>query len=297
MKKPIFLPTILFASFIMFSFFSHAMEVKAVKGEKVLIYLDEAEEVKEGTILKVKSPSGKTVGYVKVKKVRSTKALAQIIKGRAKKGAMLEVHSSNKKRKKRFSSGHKRHALAFMGGVNYALINQDGGDAQDDVNTSGLGFRFTGAYDLKITKNWKIRAGIGYEVHKAAWSGEDKDKIDVRTLCDDQEGTNSDDENVCATEISYIRADALIRYVFGGRLAPWLGAGFSFYSPMGDPVSDIIQTDDLSSAISYDLAFGFDYKISSKLFIPMSFKFNYFAPGESVSVMTVGGQIGLGLRF
>ena len=92
---------ILFICALLFSVPTMAAKVTKVRGKKVVIKLTAKEKgsVSKGDTLKI-TRKGKTKGYVKVKKVKGSKVLAIVKKGKIKKGYRAKL--KKKKRRKSY---------------------------------------------------------------------------------------------------------------------------------------------------------------------------------------------------
>ncbi len=166
--------------------------------------------------------NGKRSALIKIAKVKGTKALGKIVKGRAEAGFNLEAEPATA------SSGRKRSgtksSAATEGSPNRAYWGGMVGYGRDsmDVNVNDS---ITNAFREKASlsgSGFSAKGLFDYEVFPQAWfrftTGLEMFKVSGPAKC------GSGNSQTCDTNINYLTLDFMARYVFGsGMIRPWGG--------------------------------------------------------------------------
>ena len=273
-----------------FSQNSWAGRVVKKKGKKVYIMLsaDEASDFKKGDRLYLTTKSGKKRALVIIRKKRGKKVIAQLKKGKAKKGYLTKFKSAGKKKaplednvgyedaeqvaqEEEIESSRPELLFGLMTG--YGIANQKVTENAGSFDTSGSSIAVKGLLDYSLFEDLGVRARLGIE------------KFSVS-------GANPSNQDV-TTDITYLSIDMLLRYfiVNSDSFGFFLNAGMGIYSPMSkesgaldpasiSPTSLLMFGAGVSSPLGgMDLFLGGDY--------------NYYPPSETVETNVITAKLGL----
>ncbi len=294
---------------ILFSNISHAMKIKIIKANKILIDL-ENEQIKIGDIVM----NASSTATAEILQARPGQAVAliksgefqvnQILKVTPKATIQNPVTNSNsaiktvqvKKRKDQDSDIIYRHDLVkiavlakFMS--NTIATKQSDNTAQpltniETVKMTGFNPGLFVSLDYPGLKWITLRGTLGFEVLSVAGQAQ-------FNSCNNKTSTD------CNAQINYFSGAALARYDFyKGQQTYWAAAGGALKFPMSKS-STSLREDDISLANSLILSFGLDYSINNKYFIPVSFEYHYsLNTSDTVpEISQMALQAGYGMQF
>ena len=264
--------------FFNFSNLSWSAEVRAVKGKKILINLQE-DNFKVGDVLRIENPDGKYVGLAKITRVKGTVAEA-ITKGKAEKGYKLKLRPPKAKVAKSSSSqsGESKTRYGFAVGYNTAKADIDL-PSGTKVALSGSGFSVKGLMDFDLLAWLKIRGLAGLEQFNVGGKND---------LTAQPQGCGGE----CTAEINYLSADVWGRVPFGsGNFQPWVGIGFDILFPLSKK-STALDEDSITNTSIIAIGGGFDWKLKSGKYFPIQIEYNLYPSTDEVSANTLALRVG-----
>lgn len=289
-QRPSRLITLIFLSLMFIGQPSWAGRVVKVKGKKVYIKLSsqEAENVMKGDKLYVTTKSGKKKGLVIIRKMKGKKVIAQLKKGKARKGMKTKLRKTKKKKKMEEvgyedasevaqtetepSSGRPDMQYGFMGGFGSATQEVEG-----IANMSGSTMSFKGIFDYSLFDDLGVRARAGMEMFSVT-------------------GTNGATEY--KTDLNYLTIDLLVRYYIlnSSSFGLFANAGMGIYTPLssdlGPAGAQAIKEDSISTTSLLIFGFGVSLPMGSwEIFAGADYF--YYPPSDNVTTSAFGGKLGL----
>ena len=281
----------LLLSIFLFAQPSWAGRVVKVKGKKVYIKLDEAEaeSVQQGDQLYLTTPQGKKRALVIVRKMKGTKVLAQLKKGKAQKGFGTLAKSGGSAPKKapqddvgyedaatmaqrEEDSGGRPDLLFGLLGA-YGSASQDVTSSTTTFNTTGSSIAVKGLLDYSLFDDLGVRARVGLEMFNV--SGSDNTLANV------------------STEITYLSIDMMLRYFIynSSSFGVFLNAGMGIYSPMSK-TSGALDPESISTTSILIFGGGLSLPMGGwELFAGLDYF--YFPPSEDVKTSVISGKFGI----
>lgn len=247
---------------------SYAQIVKTVKGASVIV--DDYSGA-TGEQFYLLDQNNKRRAIIEISRVKGTRALGKVLKGRAAVGFTLTPRTGTSARSRsRGTKGNSR-----IGGLlGYSLDSQTvprTGASTLDMNGSGLSFK--GLYDYNgIIPDVGVRFLGGIEQFKV-YSGSFE------------------------TEITYLTLDALGRYFISqDSFAFWLGGGLGLAIPMSKS-SDALDSESIATATLLYLALGADIEVNKEFSIPVQLDYAFFLPATDVKTSALGIRAGVSFKF
>ncbi len=288
---------IFFCISLLLSFeFSLAASVTQVKGSKVLISI-EGIEAASGTEVYVLDNSNKKIGLLAIRQVKGSKAIADLLKGRAVDGAALIVKSpSATKSSGSASSSPSSSDKGFLkkgknvGGVlvglamnSLALTIQNVAGIKEDAVLKDMSFNLKAFYDYDFMPELTIRGAAGLETFSAKGSTK-------AALCDN--GTN------CGVSFNYLAFEGSAHYNFlTGKTKAWVGLGYSFLVQMSKASNIPNLSSDSSTNQEILISAGADFWMNAKSFIPVVVEYGTFPGSANVVASSIYVRSGYGLTF
>lgn len=292
---------IIFFSFLMaFPYLAFAQVVKQVKGNQALVEFPS--DVTEGEEYFALNPQGKRVGLLVLKKVKGTKAIANIAKGKAQAGYSLVSRASLTSASPSTQSASedsdetasetsdfsmKKNAwggLLALWQNSMSAVEKDSLNVQETANMTGTSFGVGGFYDYSFTPNLQIR-GIGsYDMYNVAST------IAIN-------GCDSKTSKDCNVKIGYLSFFGNLKYNFTlskTRFFVIAGTGFLYAVSKS---STALKASDISLTQVFTGGLGLDYKLNNKSFIPISIEYGLFPPSEDVKASSIILRVGFGLEL
>lgn len=256
-----------FVSLMLVSELAFALQAIVVKGNRVLLSLEQVETNYITTNSLVVSTDKSA--QVRIIQVRGSRAIGQVVKGAAKPNMIFRsLSGEHKKDETRYG---------FFGGVslNTMTITLS---STNSLKLSGTGFNFLGFADYILFSGFTLRGLVGYESFKAAVAS---------TTC--PSGT-------CAVELNYLTASGIAQYDVasyssGSRL--WLGLGYGVLFA-ASASSEIINTDKMKTNQIPIFGAGFDYRLPSGNYFPMQLDYFLYPDGD---IKTQQINIRFGYKF
>lgn len=270
---------------VLVSSVAYGGQVVDVKAQKVLLDISDQPEVKEGQKLFLINIEGKKKAVVEIKKIKSGKAVADLIKGQAEAGMTTAEVKSSKKEKDIASSFKKllsaQGSLGVLTGINSNTVKVKLSPSEN-VNLSGPSFSLKAFFQQKVDGNISVRLGAGYESLVA----------EGRLASASCLGSSN-----CHINVSYLGFDAMIQYYLGkGEWKPWVGGGLGFLIAV-DKSSNTLNESKISTNQSILFASGVDYHLGPKNFIPIEVVYGIFPANTTVSASQFMIRAGYAKRF
>lgn len=261
-----------------------AARVAKVQGKKVLITL-EGENYQSGQTLYAVNSAGKRTGLIRIQSVKGSRALGQILKGRAVAGSTLAERGTPAKKQSTEEtpddglmesgrSGQKGYGV-LLGFATQSMSLKVGGA---DTNLKGTAFSVKGYYDYDLNSSLKLRLAAGLEPFSV--------KGTTVASCS---GSTS-----CTAEYTYLGFEGFGQYnITKGPTRWWAGVGYSFLVAASKKVNIAeIQSSGSSNQIML-IGFGADFKMG-KATIPFSLEYGMFPGSTNVKASSIFIRSGYG---
>lgn len=280
---------------LLFSVSAFSAQISKVKGRSVLIDT-QGEDVVVGDIFFVVDLSGNKKAILKIMKVRGNKAIGKIGKGSPQVGMSLERKGAGRNTQpmqadveplESYStsseydsptSGRRWGGLLGLGMDSLSADEKDAAGAKtgSTISTSGMSFSLMGLYDHKVLNKLWFRGLFGAEGFKTS-------------------GTSSTGER--SVDLIYLGADAIARYLFSeGNIQPWVGGGFSLLFPLSKS-SNLLDASSITNTYALLFSGGLDWKLSPRLFVPISLEYGMLPKSESVEASWIQFRAGISIPF
>lgn len=274
-----------------------AASVANVKGQKVLIALD-GDTASEGEEFFLINPeTNKKTAIIRIQKVKGSKALAEVIKGRASQGYTLqakaptkmsadvplpsEENSPNSSNSSSSNSGYLRTLKDSYGITgSYIMSSMTADVSYTDVlgthrtsaSMNGSGFGIGGYYDYVFNTNLAGRAFAGIEQYNVSGTAPE-------AAC---KGSTA-----CDAKINYLSLYGLLKwYVFDGPYRTWVGGGAGYLLALSKS-SSALNESQISTNQVFTLAIGCDIQRNRKNYIPLSLEYNLFPSSSTVKASMI----------
>lgn len=290
--------------FTLASVFTSAGTVTQVKNNKVMLEFD-GETVNVGDQFFILNSDGKKVAIVEITAAKNKKALANVLKGKAVVDGSTQAKDSSGSGgggssggSSSATSGSSKFIRNDMTQIAFHLkmmMNSISAKQQDStlpfpnketVGMQGTNFGFGASVDYKLMSWLKFHGLLSYEMLDVAGTAK-------FNSCDGKSSTN------CNASISYFGFEGLARYdITKSTFNLWTGVGASTKFPLSKK-STAINTDALKQSDSVVFAFGSDYHLNNKSFIPATFEYHY-SLNTSEEVPTIDHMsfmVGYGFKF
>lgn len=282
-----------------FSVSTHAIQILKIKENKILIDL-ESETASTDQFLYILNQAGKKIGLAKIIQIKGERAIAVVTKGTARdynSAALLEMEinddseSGKPKKAKTEPTIYRPNAWKLSSVASWSISNMktrrsDGTlptPNQEDVMLTGSGFGVTGVLDFPF-KKIVLRGTLGYEPYVGSGTAQ-------YLSCSSLTST------ACNVNIQYLSAGGYIRYNLTNPANQfWVGVGATGKFPLGKS-SSALRTDDIQSTMTYAIAGGMDYYLSTSRFIPFSVDYQIFLSSDTVSANLIILRGGYGWVF
>lgn len=249
--------------------------IKKVRGRKVSISL-EGESANRGDIFSAYDDRGKKRGYVRIMKVKGSRAIGVVTRGKARQGWTLRPRGKSsarrgarRSRKGRNYSPPKKKASysgGILAGIDQASLTVTLNDGTSQVPLSGSSSGFGVLLDIPMSETLSIRAMAG------------QTKFDATGETENQECS----DNLCILSISYLSASVLLRYhLTSGNFGVWFGGGGALLNP-GSAESNAIDVETIKLSSAIVVGGGIDYWINNTMYIPLQATYNMLPSSDTV---------------
>ncbi len=291
---------------LQFPFTAHAATVNQLKGSKVLID-NGTDDVEVGQEFYVVGSNKKNTGSIlKITSVRGDKSVAMIVRGSASAGQSLKLKPLTKTKEKQpkpedesdsitdappaavYRYHSKKIALLLNAMSNTMTAKESDGippnPSIEDVTMTGSSVGLTATLDYPYNSWFEFRGTAGYEPFTVAGTA----KIN---------GCSNTTSKDCNASIGYLVGGGYARMNFyKNRFLIWAGLGMNGRFPISK-TSTAIKTADLKLTSSYAVAFGTDYFLDFKTFIPVSLEQQFLQSSSTVSGSLLSIRVGYGLAY
>lgn len=270
--------------------------VSAVKGQKVLINLD-GDSTEEGDEFYLLNPANKKrTAIIRIKQVKGSKALAEVLKGRAEQGYSLQAKAASKMsadvppategdeapvspRNDMTFLRVVKDSYGIMGGYIMNSMNADvsykdgfGINHKTSTSMSGSGFGVGGFYDYAFNSDLVGRGYAGIEQFNVSGNA-------AEAGC---AGSTS-----CDAKINYLSLYGLLKwYPIQGKYRGWLGGGMGYLLALSKS-SSALNESQISTNQVFTFAVGSDIQMSRKNYVPVSIEYNLFPSSDTVKASMI----------
>ncbi|MBE8221562.1 MAG: hypothetical protein HAW60_02415 [Bdellovibrionales bacterium] len=296
---------------IFFTYNAFAYKVIKVKNKKVLITFSADESIQVKDTFYVISNRGKKKAIISVTKVRGGKAIATILKGRAKEGWSLRVRkrrAAKKTRKKNsYGSTNRRSSNS------YANTSSSSGSKK---LFNHLSFLWGTSLNNLTTKNSKVAHSgtsfFNFETSTTFFLPK-KPMFGLRILSNSENftlETRCPSLGICKAEIVYLGGGALavIQIPVTNKFSLWGGLGAKLLIPISKKITPTpsstpdnykyISEDSIKLTSTLLVSGGMTFNFTPKFSIPLNINFTMFPPSDNVSPhYSLNFQTGLVYHF
>ncbi|WP_295904254.1 hypothetical protein [uncultured Bdellovibrio sp.] len=271
---------------------AYSASVSAVKGQKVLINL-EGDTTSEGDEFYLLNPANnKKTAIIRIKQVKGSKALGEILKGRAAQGYALQAKAASKmsadvpasETSEEESAPVSRNDMSYlrvvkdsygitgsyiMNSMNADVSYKDGFGISHKTSTSmsGSGFGVGGFYDYAFGQALVGRGSAAIEQFNVSGNASE-------AACS---GSTS-----CDAKINYLSLYGLLKwYPIQGKYRGWVGGGMGYMLAVSKS-STALNESQISTNQVFTFALGTDIQMSRKNYIPVSIEYNLFPASDTV---------------
>jgi hypothetical protein len=270
-----------------------AAKVSAVKNNKIMIEL-EGESASAGAEFFVLNGQNKKVALVKVTQAKGGRAIAEIIKGSAKPGYLLQAKggggsmSTSSSSKSDSSSDdyydrklnqkmHNGNSWGIVGG--YLMNSMVVSTTSMQINMSGSGFGALGYYDYALSPSLVFRGMAGLETFNVAGSNSAASPSNCTTNCD--------------VQIQYLSFYGYGRWNFmQGQYKSWIGGGAGYLMPTQKPGGSVFANNTMGANQIFVVAGGMDYRLSAKNYLPISLEYGLYPSTATVKAQIIYLRVG-----
>lgn len=277
--------------FVLFCSFSnaYAASIMTVKGKQVLIE-NSGTNFSVGQQLMAKDSDGKNRAILKITKIGKTRALAEILKGKAETGYTITVRRPASVETSTMSAegspskilGGKK--MGVMGGylMNTMTAKFSLNGTNYTASMKGSGLAALGYYDFPVAKNFEARALGGIEQFVAS---ESKTSL----VCDS--GTSAN----CNVNITYLSLYGALKYKFLKKASAnyWAGGGMG-YLIAASKSSTVLDISQVSTNQVFTLSAGMDMAMANNKILPISLDYSMFPSSGTVTAQMIALRVGWG---
>jgi hypothetical protein len=273
------------------SFTSEAAKITQVKGGQVLIDTSGNVAITEGARYYV-IIDGKKKGAVEVTKVKGSKAIAKILKGKAEVDSDLQplsppptaatAKAEPGKDEKKEEPRTEEEETSPTSGKSYGLLVGVGLDSQTVTSpltsvstaTTGTGYSAKAFGDLQISGPLGVIARLGAEQINLSGAGN------------------------ANTNILYATGDVLLRYnfLYSEYFAPFVSLGMGLHFPLAKS-STLLDTPNISSTMVFFGGLGFTFSTGDTSYLLVQAEYGYFPSTTYVSTSITALRAGMGFNF
>ncbi len=280
----------LISIFMLFAHTAWSAQVLKIKGNKAL--LDNSDQsLYKGSEYNTINRQGQNSAVIQIQALKGNRAIGIITRGKTAPGQELRARTENSFDYKTAAAPTSNQSPAIrshyglLAGLNYSQMKVSFTDG-DSVSMTGNGLTFRGFYQMPVLSSVMARIALGY-VPLTAKGTASAAACGTTTLTAD-----------CSTNINYLEVEGMAQYNLSEQSSRfWLGIGFSFLSALSKS-SNAINESKVSSNQMILFALGYDYTLSSTMYIPINFEYGYFpssTSGVTASMMLI--NTGLGMSF
>lgn len=266
-----------------------AAHVEKLKGKKALIVLD-GMPVSKGDMVETIDPmTRKKTAFLKITTVKDNKAIAQVVRGRAKinqevhpkSGGKNEATSempTSRKKSNRSNSNNSTFAVGGLLGVGFDTMKINIGTPAESITQTGMGLSLMGAADMWLNNWFSFRAMVGAE------------QFNVK-------GNSTLGTTPCAS------CDTKITYFTGmawGRIhlleTVWFGGALGLQLPLSKS-TNALEESSITTTAMYAVGGGADIALGSNMYLPVQVEYGMQPKSADVSSSYYSVRLGIMLRY
>ncbi|MCE3010998.1 MAG: hypothetical protein LW875_10340 [Proteobacteria bacterium] len=294
---------------LMIPAFSQAASVTQVKGSKILLELEDEQELTPNQEVFIIDENGKRIGLVKIRQVRGSKAIGEVTKGRAVVGGVTQPRSaasstpkaaSSRARTERASSEDSEDSsLSAKKKLSGGLLLSYGSNsmsftaqrttptASANVNFKGTTIGLKGFADYHWSNSISFRAAASYEPFEVKGTAESGGT----PIC-------STDTPNCRVSFTYLGLEGAVQYNYtnSSSFRGWVGLGYAFLLTLSKSVNVPNLQSTSSTNQMYLFSTGANISMGRKNFIPIALEYGYI-PGTNVKANAIFLRGGYGWEF
>lgn len=262
----------IFIAFLFKTSIGLSAEVLNVKGTKALIDISDRLDLKVGQNLDTLNSQGRRTSVLKIRQIKSGKAVADILKGRVLVGQKIVPTKNNAEKKQALKILSTQSSWGTLLGFNSNILKFNS-TASGDLKLTGSSNSLKGFFQEDLSQLLSIRIGVGMESFTA-------------------KGTSSQ------ADISSFAFDVMIRasLLRANSFKPWLGAGLGFLIPVSKSAS-FMDESKISARQHFQFGGGTDINIDKRRFIPLEVTYSISPKSAQFSTEQMSVRLGYGQKF
>lgn len=259
-----------------------AHEIKSVKGNRALIEIDTNDVdllSEDQEVYAINNETGKKVALLKIKQIKDTKAIAEIVKGKVKPGFTLQSKSSptsiTETPGETISSANFQRMPRNNFGINLGYLSQTMNatviktTGTDTTKMAGNGLNFGGFYDVAFGRSFTGVVKAQYE------------QFNVSGTINNPPGcTDTINCNAVFNFLSLYGSGKI--YLYQEKIRVWASAGLGMSLPTSKS-STALDVSQSSMLQTYTVSLGLDYQLSRRNYLNMSIDMIQFFPSPTVT--------------
>jgi hypothetical protein len=268
--------------------------VAQVKNNKALVDFKD-ESVSVGDQFFILSADNKKIAIIQITVVKNNKAVGDVLKGAAIIGGKTQIKSSSSITSVKSGTQFIRHDLMQIGFHLKYMMNGMSTKQEDStspfpnketVNMKGSDIGIGSSLDIPVYDWLKASGYVGYETLTIAGTAQ-------FNSCSAKSSTD------CNVKITYLNLSGLFKFdLMKSKTNLWAGLGGAYKYPIAKK-STALSEDNIQAAQSLIAAFGMDYHLNNKSYVPVSFEYHRsFNMSDTVPVIDqMNLLVGYGIKF
>lgn len=260
--------------------FSH--EIKSVKGNRALIEIDPIETdllAEDEEVYAINFDTGKKTAILKIKQIKDTKAIAEIVKGKASAGQTIQVKTNSTGQPESATDAVSTFNFQKMPRNNFGLglgyLSQSMNakviktTGTDTTSMAGSGLSLGGFYEVAFGRSFTGVMRAQFEQFNVTGTIQNPPGCSDTTNCD-----------AVFNFLSLYGSGKL--YLYQEKVRLWASAGFgmSFPASKSSTALDVSQSTMLQT---YTISLGVDYQLSRRNYVNVSIDMIQFFPSATVT--------------
>ncbi len=264
-----------------------AHEIKSVKGNRALIEIDtsELDLLSVGQeVFAINNESGNKAALLKIKQIKDTKAIAEILKGKVKPGFTLQDNSKTESTTESTTETTTEPITTNASfqrmprnnfGINLGYLSQTMNakviktTGTDTTNMAGSGMSFGGFYEVAFGRSFTGVIKAQYEQFNVIGTINNPPGCSETTNC-----------NALFNFLSLYGSGKL--YLYQDKVRLWTSAGLGMSTPVSKS-STALDVSQSSMLQTYTVSLGIDYQLSRRNYFNMSVDMIQFFPSSTVT--------------
>lgn len=259
-----------------------AHEIKSVKGNRALIEIDTSELdllSEDQEVFAINNETGKKAALLKIKQIKDTKAIAEILKGKVKPGFTLQGKSNTEASVEATPEPNASASFQRMPrnnfGINLGYLSQTMNakviktTGTDTTNMAGSGLSLGGFYEVAFGRSFTGVVKAQYEQFNVSGTINNPPGCSDSTSC-----------NALFNFLSLYGSGKIYFYQDKIRIWSSVGLGMSLPTSKTSTALDVSQSSMLQT---YTVSLGLDYQLSRRNYLNMSIDMIQFFPSSTVT--------------